>query len=288
MFYAVRKGRSPGIYENWSDAKEQVDGFPGAVFKKFKTYEEAEDYVFPNIIKEVEEEKEEGLCLSAYTDGSFLDNVAGWGYVLIKNGLPFYNGFGKIEDHFGMRNIASEIEAAVRAIKKAVEMGAVRIDIYHDYEGVGRWPDGDWKANREKTSEYSCFVNEMRKKLKIYFHKVKGHSSTEMNDMADSLAAKGTSADKPFEGYIGESYDVNADFEEPEKAPVNLAELLKKWREKNGLSISAAAKKTGVSSYGKLEAGEDIKLSAETMKELYNACGGNCTLSEFLMLWIGR
>ena len=34
-FYAVRKGREPGIYHSWEETKAQVDGFPGAEFKSF-------------------------------------------------------------------------------------------------------------------------------------------------------------------------------------------------------------------------------------------------------------
>lgn len=40
-FYAVKKGRHPGIYRTWDECKKNVDGFPGAVFKGFATKEEA-------------------------------------------------------------------------------------------------------------------------------------------------------------------------------------------------------------------------------------------------------
>ena len=34
-FYVVWVGREPGIYEDWDDCREQVDGFPGAKYKAF-------------------------------------------------------------------------------------------------------------------------------------------------------------------------------------------------------------------------------------------------------------
>lgn len=34
-FYVVWEGREPGIYEDWDDCREQVDGFPGARYKAF-------------------------------------------------------------------------------------------------------------------------------------------------------------------------------------------------------------------------------------------------------------
>lgn len=40
-FYVVFKGRVPGIYEDYNDAMDQVDGFEGASFKSFATAEEA-------------------------------------------------------------------------------------------------------------------------------------------------------------------------------------------------------------------------------------------------------
>jgi len=34
-FYVVWEGRQPGIYEDWDDCREQVEGFPGAKYKAF-------------------------------------------------------------------------------------------------------------------------------------------------------------------------------------------------------------------------------------------------------------
>lgn len=40
-FYVVWEGRHPGIYEDWEDAAEQVENFPGAKYKGFSSQEEA-------------------------------------------------------------------------------------------------------------------------------------------------------------------------------------------------------------------------------------------------------
>lgn len=45
IFYAVRKGMRPGIYESWDECREQIDHYSGALFKKTKTREEAEAYM---------------------------------------------------------------------------------------------------------------------------------------------------------------------------------------------------------------------------------------------------
>lgn len=44
-WYAVRKGRKKGVYSTWNECREQTDKFPGAIFKSFKTKEEAEQFM---------------------------------------------------------------------------------------------------------------------------------------------------------------------------------------------------------------------------------------------------
>lgn len=44
-YYAVQKGRKPGIYETWSACEAQVKGFSGAVYKSFPTLSEAQSFI---------------------------------------------------------------------------------------------------------------------------------------------------------------------------------------------------------------------------------------------------
>ena len=44
-FYAVRVGRTPGIYETWAECQKQTTGFKGAIFKSFLSKEEALGFV---------------------------------------------------------------------------------------------------------------------------------------------------------------------------------------------------------------------------------------------------
>lgn len=43
--YVVRKGTVPGIYTTWDECKEQVSGYQGAEYKKFKNVREAIDFL---------------------------------------------------------------------------------------------------------------------------------------------------------------------------------------------------------------------------------------------------
>jgi ATP-dependent DNA helicase PIF1 len=71
-FYAVANGRIPGIYEDWSSAKEQVNGFSGAVFKLFKTREEADAYM---VIHPLEPNRLDTLPSCLATEPSRLDTL---------------------------------------------------------------------------------------------------------------------------------------------------------------------------------------------------------------------
>ncbi|KAJ3158239.1 RNA-DNA hybrid ribonuclease [Geranomyces michiganensis] len=44
-FYAVVRGRQPGVYESWPDTKAQVDGFKGSMQKKFPTKGDAQAFM---------------------------------------------------------------------------------------------------------------------------------------------------------------------------------------------------------------------------------------------------
>lgn len=44
-YYAVRSGKTPGIYKTWDEAKLHTEGVKGAVHKKFKTQSEADNFL---------------------------------------------------------------------------------------------------------------------------------------------------------------------------------------------------------------------------------------------------
>ena len=44
-YYAVRKGRTIGVFDNWAECEESVLGFSGSEYKGFKTKEGAQHYI---------------------------------------------------------------------------------------------------------------------------------------------------------------------------------------------------------------------------------------------------
>ena len=47
-YYAVAKGRNPGIYSTWDQCKTQVHQFSGPIYKKFNSQAEAENFIKQN------------------------------------------------------------------------------------------------------------------------------------------------------------------------------------------------------------------------------------------------
>ncbi|KAF2743455.1 hypothetical protein M011DRAFT_221751 [Sporormia fimetaria CBS 119925] len=55
-FYAVSRGRIPGIYTTWDEAKQQVEGFSNALHQSFRTEVEAEAYISENRVTGLDQE----------------------------------------------------------------------------------------------------------------------------------------------------------------------------------------------------------------------------------------
>ena len=45
IYYGVKVGRKTGVFTSWNEVYPETHKFPGAKFKKFFTYEQAEAYV---------------------------------------------------------------------------------------------------------------------------------------------------------------------------------------------------------------------------------------------------
>ena len=194
-YYAVRVGRSTGVFLTWAECQKQVTGFPGAVFKSFTTIEEAENFV-KGIVTQIEESGEQILkaepgALVAYVDGSYnvSNNQFSYGIVLLdgEQELKFQQFFID-EELASMRNVAGEIKGAEAAMRYAVEQGFQKLYIYHDYEGIAKWCLGEWKTNKEGTKAYKAYFDSIRDKLQVVFVKVAAHTGDKYNEMADKLA----------------------------------------------------------------------------------------------------
>lgn len=195
-FYAVKRGRKEGIFTSWDECKEQVTGFPNALYKSFPTYEEAKSFIDGKSISNPPERKEEWQIsdITAYIDGSYDDRKKLYSYagiIFLKNNERTEFSYADSNSSLiSLRNVAGEIKAAMHVIDLALKNEAKSIDIYYDYAGIENWANKSWRANNPFTQKYVEYIETVKSKIDIYFKKVKSHSGIKYNDEVDLLAKK--------------------------------------------------------------------------------------------------
>ena len=204
-YYAVKNGRSKGIFFSWDECKKQIDGFAGAQYKGFQELSEAKAYL-NGIVKTPAQKITSASATSAdvlsglvqgktiiYVDGSYnsATNQFSYGMVVLQ---------GETEETFSecfedemlatMNNVAGELKGSEAAMQYALDHGIKEITIVYDYEGIAKWCLGEWKTNKEGTKAYKAFYDSIKDRVKVNFVKVKGHSNDKYNDMVDVLAKR--------------------------------------------------------------------------------------------------
>ncbi len=227
-YYAVRKGRSAGIYLTWDECAKQVIGCAGAVYKSFPTIEEAEAFMAIDIGEEVapkekkarapkkkaepteatdgtdklisylekaKEEYPQGTLPSeeaiAFVDGSYNQETAvySFGCVFIsQKGVETFSGSGSKEEFRTARNVAGELMGTLFAANTALERGIKKLSVYHDYTGISMWYQGLWKAESPVAVDYLTKMKALPATLEIKFVKVAGHTGVYLNEAADLIA----------------------------------------------------------------------------------------------------
>lgn len=192
-YYAVKKGKTPGVYTTWPACSEQVTGYSGAIFKKFTNLEDADAFINgkAGAEKETSAEATDATIPYAYVDGSFnaVTNTYGFGGFLAVEGREYVlQGSGNDPKRSSLRNVAGEIDGCMAAVKKAIELRLPKLYIYYDYRGIAGWATGEWKTRNKWTRAYRDYMAEAMKLIDIKFVKVAGHTGVEGNERADKLA----------------------------------------------------------------------------------------------------
>ena len=212
-YYAVAVGKKPGIYTKWDECKAMVHGFHGAVYKSFKTLEEAETFLESaparggeahakgaaqqNATQGAAQQKSgtagdgKAETRGAESAGETEDLPENYAFVdgsFHAGGKEVLQGAGKEPEMASMRNVAGEVFGSMAAIEKALELGLKDLTIYYDYMGIEMWAKGLWKRNKKGTVAYYEYVRSVEDKIRLSFVKVKGHSGVMGNEEADRLA----------------------------------------------------------------------------------------------------
>lgn len=211
-FYAVKKGKIPGIYCNWEEAKKQIKGFSGAIYKSFPTLEQAEEYMakdinelklnIDKIEKDINSKLEKKIKnigdkeVIAFVNGSYSSNIDGkekygFGALLFtkKHKERLFKAFVN-KEYMASKNIAGELIGVMQSISWAIKNNKDKITIYYDYEGVEKWAKKEWEAKQKITRKYRKFIDEKSKLIDINFVYTKADSGIRYKEIADSLAKR--------------------------------------------------------------------------------------------------
>lgn len=191
-YYAVLVGRKPGIYKTWKEAEAQIKGFPKAVFKSFKTENEAKEYMKIDM-----QDQQIVYPLSdsyvAFVDGSYTQGGdSGYGIVIIDMNGRIYDFFGKCTNVEKNSNNVAELTALL-GVLKLVDANLV---IYTDSKyaiNSAKLPSSTEKtvSNNELIQEVKRLYNLRSSMWRVSLNHVYGHKGQEMNERADRLARLG-------------------------------------------------------------------------------------------------
>jgi ribonuclease HI len=220
-FYAVRNGRTPGIYRSWEECKEQVEGYANAEFKGFATRQEAEDFmggtvalkpkkfeiprpleIFGGPVKSsaraMETNNREGKVI-IYTDGACTGNPGPGGY-----GVVLLRGDQRTELSAGFRrttNNRMEILGCIEGLK-ALETPS-DVALYSDSQYVVNAMRQSWAVNWRKrgwnriqngvlvpaaNADLWETMLELCERHRVDFRWVRGHDGNVENERCDELA----------------------------------------------------------------------------------------------------
>jgi ribonuclease HI len=220
-YYAVRKGRKPGIYTDWETCSAQVSGFPGAVYKSFESLIDARAFLKGEPGKKVEpvqpvlivpesparnvpvpisptpnvDQADDLKQVTLYTDGGCILNPGPGGY----GAVLLYEGRRK-ELSGGYRlttNNRMELMACIVGLESLKERCAVAIvsDSRYLVNAMGGGSARRWKQQRWQRKGIPVPNADLWERLLaaadphvLRFQWVRGHTGNPENERCDQLA----------------------------------------------------------------------------------------------------
>ncbi|AWI03158.1 viroplasmin family protein [Clostridium drakei] len=179
------------IVSTWAECLKYVKGVKGAKYKSFPDIESASKYLSEDTkLLRKEDNNYPQDCLHVYVDGSYNINTEEYSYglVAVRNNVVEYINSASAKDSSkkNIRQIAGELEAAIKAVQYAIEKGDKRVVIFHDYEGICHHATGFWERKEQSSAEYYEKMNElMSQGIQVIFVKVDSHTGDFFNELVD-------------------------------------------------------------------------------------------------------
>ena len=173
LYYSPKKKAFSVTFEKSTD--EKTESMLRVIFNDSKP---------PNNPEKISE-----LEYHAFVDGSYINSNTGYGAVILRYGIPIKKFSGHIDSSDGLRQVTGELRAVQEVLKYCMENDIKSIAIFYDYTGIREWAEDTWKANNAITKAYKEFMK--KNTVMVHWYKVKAHSGSLFNEMADILAKKG-------------------------------------------------------------------------------------------------
>jgi ribonuclease HI len=220
-YYAVRKGRQPGIYRTWAETQAQVNGYSQAQYKSFPTAAEAEAFMSGQTSAKSTRQSSRSkssahqapapvdAAITVYTDGGSRNtgNVAGqhvhhddkaaWAYRIELPDQLVTDSAGE----WGATNNRMEIMAFLRALEQLEQLGQTNttilfvLDSQYVLNAVTKgWLSG-WKRRGWKRSNgplvnaelWQAVDRLLPKFTDLHYRWTKGHATNQGNVFVDHL-----------------------------------------------------------------------------------------------------
>jgi ribonuclease HI len=216
-FYAVVKGRKPGIYTQWfgpQGAQVQIDGVAGAIFKGFATRQEAQAFLEgrekpvarpasppepvwrKHTVAQAPAPRPQPDQVVIYTDGGCSHNPGPGGY-----GAVILDGENRRELSGGYRHTTNnrmELTACIMALQALDRPRSVRLfsDSRYVVNGITkgwakRWRQNQWMRTKTAAAQNPDLWQQLLdlcQKHQVSFSWVRGHVGNPENERCDRLA----------------------------------------------------------------------------------------------------
>lgn len=219
-YYAVAKGHKPGIYKEWygsEGAEIQVQGYSGAIYQKFSTYQDAQHWLKASSktppspapllsagqAPKPKKTKEAKTSLAAgrvviYTDGACLHNPGpgGYGVVLLyqEHRKELSGGFRRTTNNrmellaclVGLQTLKRQSSVVVYSDSKYVVYGLTK-------GWARKWRANNWQRNENDKAQNADLWSQLLdlcETHEVEFVWVKGHAGNPENERCDRLATQ--------------------------------------------------------------------------------------------------
>lgn len=198
------------IVDTWTECLKYVKGVKGAKYKSFEDINDAKKFLNDSgdVLKK-EDNNYPKECLHIYVDGSY--NVAteeySYGMVAVQNDVVLHieSGVGKNDSERNIRQIAGELEGAVKGCEYALSKGEKKVVIFHDYVGICYHATGFWDRKEESSKEYYKKMQDlMSSGIEVIFVKVDSHTGDLFNELVDEKCKEklGINSDKVIDRWL--------------------------------------------------------------------------------------